>query len=121
MNGSIHGTSLLNDAPEEYGSDIFSKLAYDDIKKVHYDESIIIVNDNDTRKEQFSNIDQLKQYRNTQDTQPLSNQQAKNFLSQKKEQEEIESSKRAYFLAKQVEQAKKIENNTRQFFYKLNY
>ena len=121
INSSINSTSLMNDAPEEYGSDIFSKLAYDDIKKVHYDESIIIINENDTRKEQFSSIDQLKQYRNTQDTQPLSNQQAKNFLSQKKEQEEIESSKRAYFLAKQVEQAKNIENNTRQFFYKLNY
>ena len=121
MNGSIYGTSLLNDAPEEYGSDIFSKLAYDDIKKVHHDESIIIINENDARKEQFSNIDQLQQYRNNQDTIPLSNQQAKNYLSQRQEQQETESAKRAYFLAKQVEKVKEIENNTRQFFYKLKY
>ena len=40
------------DAPEEYGSDIFSKLAYDDIKKVHHDESILIVNENDVRKKE---------------------------------------------------------------------
>jgi hypothetical protein len=121
MNGSMYGTSLLNDAPEEYGSDIFSKLAYDDIKKVHHDESIIVINENDTRKEQFSNIDQLQQYRNNQDTTPLSNQQAKNYLSQRQEQQETESTKRAYFLAKQVEKVKEIENNTRQFFYKLKY
>ena len=121
MNGSIYGTSLLNDAPEEYGSDIFSKLAYDDIKKVHHDESIIIINENDARKEQFSNIDQLQQYRNNQDTIPLSNQQAKNYLSQRQEQQETESAKRAYFLAKQVEKVKEIENNTRQFIYKLKY
>ena len=121
MTNTSFGTSLTNDAPEEYGSDIFSKLAYDDIKKVHHDESILIVNENDARKEQFLNVNQLQDFRNEQNTMPLSNQQAKNFLSQKKEQEELESTKRAFFLAKQVEKVKEIENNTRQFFYKLKY
>lgn len=121
MNSSQLGSFLVNDAPEEYGSDIFSKLAYDDIKKVHHDESILIVNENDVRKEQFSNINQLQEFRNEQDTAPLSNIQAKNFLTQKREQEEVESTKRAFFLAKQVEKVKEIENNTRQFFYKINY
>lgn len=121
MTNTSFGSSLTNDAPEEYGSDIFSKLAYDDIKKVHHDESILIVNENDARKEQFLNVNQLQDFRNEQNTMPLSNQQAKNFLSQKKEQEELESTKRAFFLAKQVEKVKEIENNTRQFFYKLKY
>lgn len=121
MNGTIYGSSLTNDAPEEYGSDIFSKLAYDDIQKVHYNESIIIVNENDARKEQFSDVNQLQDFRNEQNTLPLSNQQAQNYLSQKKETEDIESTKRAFFLAKQVEKVKEIENNTRQFFYKLKY
>lgn len=121
INSSQFGSFLVNDAPEEYGSDIFSKLAYDDIKKVHHDESILIVNENDIRKEHFSNVNQLRDFRNEQDTTPLSNSQAKNFLIQKKEQEELESTKRAFFLAKQVEKVKEIENNTRQFFYKINY
>ena len=68
-----------------------------------------------------SNINQLQEFRNEQDTAPLSNIQAKNFLTQKREQEEVESTKRAFFLAKQVEKVKEIENNTRQFFYKINY
>jgi len=119
INGSMTGSSLMNDAPEEYGSDIFSKLAFEDIKKVHYDESIISVNENDARKEHFTSVNQLQDYRSGQDVKPLSNNQAKQYLSQRKEQEDNESSKRAYFLAKEVEKAKEIEKNTKQFFYKI--
>jgi hypothetical protein len=119
LNSSMYGTSLMNDAPEEYGSDIFSKLAFEDIKKVHYDESIISVNENDARKEQYTSVNQLQDFRSGQDTKPLSNDQAKQYLSQRKGQEDIESSKRAYFLAKEVENAKEIEKKTKQFFYKI--
>lgn len=121
INGTNFGASLVDEAPEEYSSDIFSKLTFDDVKKVHYDESIILVNENDSRRENFDNIDQLQSHRNQQDTVPLSNLQAQQYLNQRKEQEDTESTKRAYFLAKQFEKAKEIENNTRQFFYKLKY
>jgi hypothetical protein len=45
-------------------------------------------------------------YRNNQDTKPLSEQQAEQYLKQRNEKDEEKAVRRAYELAKQTEMAK---------------
>ena len=50
---------LVNDEIQNYGSDVFSKLQYDDLNDVHT-ETVIPNIDNDFKKGQFNNVNELK-------------------------------------------------------------
>ena len=94
-------------APTNYSSEIFSNLPYDDLKKAHT-ETLIPVTKEDARKD-FSSIDQYKQHRASNTFKPVSLQQAKRFLAEKEQQDSSSSTSRAYLLAKQAEEAKKMQ------------
>ena len=65
MNGG-NQFDLVRDAPENYGSTIFNKLQYEDVRKAHC-ESVIPVTEEDFHKRtKYTNIDQLNRER-TQD------------------------------------------------------
>lgn len=112
-------SNIVSSAPNNYGSDVFSKLQYEDLKKAH-EETLIIVNEQDMRKESFNNISQLKDHRNNQDTQPLSLQQSKKLLQNKDIEADEESAHRAFYLAKEAQQANDIHNKVKKYFNLLN-
>jgi hypothetical protein len=65
MNGG-NQFDLVRDTPENYGSTIFNKLQYEDVRKAHC-ESVIPVTEEDFHKRtKYTNIDQLNRER-TQD------------------------------------------------------
>jgi len=103
---NLGAANLSNNAPEEYSSDLFSNLSYQDLKQAHT-ESVIPVTDEDYDKTiKFNNINEYISYRNNQSIKPLSEIQALDYLKNKSKFENEEASKRAYELAKQVEKSK---------------
>jgi len=103
---NLGGSNLSSNAPEEFSSDLFSNLSYQDLKQAHT-ESVIPVTEEDYYKvKKFNNVNEYVNYRTTQDTKPLSEMQAMEYLKNKSRIDDQEASKRAYELAKQVEQSK---------------
>lgn len=106
QNTSINASALSGEAPKYYSSDLFSTLPYQDLKQAHTETVIPVTYDDYKNKQKFNNINEIQQYRQTQDTTPLSEIQAREYLMNKSKMEEKEGTKLAYDLAKQVEQSK---------------
>ena len=103
---TTHG-DLSGDAPENYSSSLFSNLQYEDVKVAHT-ENIIPVSEMDyDPSKQFNSVHQLQQFRGQQDLTPVAMQQANEYFDNKRKMEERESTRRAYLLAKQMEDAEK--------------
>jgi len=94
------GYSLTRQRPMEYSSDIFSKLGYEDLKKAHTETVVPVTREDFENKKQFSSVNQFVQYRENQDTTPLSLQQAREFLSKKDNNENKIAMQRAFALVK---------------------
>jgi hypothetical protein len=102
---------LTMERPDSYSSDLFSKLQYDDLKKAHTETVVPVTIDDYNNRKKYNSADELKNARSIEDTTPLSLNQAKQYLSSRKELEDKNDIERAYKLAKQEEEAKKINNN----------
>jgi len=106
QNTTIRASALSGEAPKYYSSDLFSALPYQDLRQAHTETVIPVTNDDFKNKQKFNTINEIQQYRQTQDTTPLSEIQAREYLTNKSKMEEKEGTKLAYDLAKQVEQSK---------------
>lgn len=105
---NANSSNLNLNAPEFYTSNIFSKLNYEDVKKAHT-ESVIPVGEEDYNKIlKFNNIEVLKQYRNSQNINPLNKKDADIYLRNKNKMDEEIATKTAYNLYKQEEQSKEL-------------
>ena len=111
-------SNITSTAPASYGSDVFSKLPFEDLKKAH-NETLIIVNEEDMRKETFRNISQLKEHRNNQNMNPLSLEQSKKMLNDREKEASHETTQRAFFLAKEAQEANDIHNKVKKHFHLL--
>ena len=108
--GQAQACDLSTDAPGSFNSDIFSSLPYQDLHQAHT-ESVIPVNHEDfENRQQFKNVNEFITYRDKQDTKPLSEIQALEYLNNKGKKDEEMAVSRAYQLAKQTEQAKQKNN-----------
>jgi hypothetical protein len=107
-NNSFSGSSaeLSSDAPSTYDSGLFSGLGFQDLYKAHTETVIPVTEEDYEEKQKFRNVNEYMSYRNNQDTKPLSEQQAIQYLNQKNAKEEEKAVRRAYELAKQTELAK---------------
>ena len=114
---SASGTLLGGeDTTQGFTSSMFSGLSYQDIKQAHT-ESIIPVTDEDFQNvKKFNNVEEYKKYRNGQNVSPLSEQDSNEYLKTKTTMDESDSSRRAYFYAKQLEESNK---KNQQFWGKL--
>lgn len=90
-----------------YDSTGGSGIAYQDLQKAHT-ETIIPVSEEDyNRRKKFSSLDQMRVYRNGQDTAPLNVEESNRMLANNTKQEDENAIRRAYKLAKQSEEANK--------------
>lgn len=92
------GTSLYEDEDDGsyVSSDPFSKLKFDDLRKVHKDQTVFAVQESDIKyRVQYKNEEDLKTARNTDSLTPLEKEKAERVL---REREQI---KREQMLAKQ--------------------
>ena len=99
------GTMLGSDTNSNYSSGMFGSVPYQDLKQAHV-ESVIPVTEQDyANVKKFKDVNEYNIYRTSQDTRPLTEEQSLQYLASKEKQEETLSSKRAFELAKQTEDA----------------
>jgi hypothetical protein len=86
---SNSGDSIYdNDNDDNYATcDPFSKLKFDDLRKVHKDQTVFNVSEKDINKvQQFSSVDHMMRERGKQPLNPMEKQQAERILSQQNSQ-----------------------------------
>ena len=108
-------SNIVSSAPDNYSSDVFSKLQFEDLKQAH-DEPLIMVDERDTRCNVFNSITHLKEHRNSQDTNPLSLEQSKNMLKNRENDTTREATERAFYLAQEAQEANDIHQQFKKQF-----
>ena len=104
MLGDEGGYSLSREKPREYTSRIFSKLGYDDLKKVHTETVVPVTRADFEKKQKFSNLDSMRKHRREQNTEPQSLAQARRYLEQRAEEKDELSAHRLYSILKRDEE-----------------
>jgi hypothetical protein len=104
-------SSLTGDAPECFSSGLFSTLQYEDLKKAHVESVIPVTMEDYASVPKFKNLEEYNQHRNSQQTTPLSESQANEYLTKKSRDEQVQTTERAYKLAKQLEEANKKQTS----------
>jgi hypothetical protein len=101
------GGTMLDNNETVYSSDIFSKLKYDDVRKVHMETVVPVTEEDFTNKQRFDNVEQYIRHRkSTQGNVPdlkLSKVQLNNIHNTN----EVLNSKRAYNLLVEDNEMKK--------------
>ena len=104
------GTSYFeeDDGDDYVACDVFSKLKFDDLRKVHKDQTVFSVSENDFNKRtQYKSVDQFIRDRDNGGNAPLSKMDAASLLErQQKEKEQMIMNKqhRDYMLQKEYEE-----------------
>ena len=120
INNYNNYNKLCGSIPDEYSSDIFSKLPYEDIMKAHT-ETLIPVTQSDARKQNFTGLEDIKQFRNDPSFKPLSVEQSEKYLLEKLKLEDSNDSFRSFKLAKQSELAEQMNKNAISQFNIIKY
>ena len=87
-------------------------MGYEDLRKAHTETVIPVTMEDYNNVKKFRNVNEYNQFRNSQSIVPLSDIQAQEYLSNKNKIEETEASKRAYRLAKQLEESQKKQEQS---------
>lgn len=97
---------LTNSKVENYSSNMFSSLQYEDLKKAHT-ETVVPVTNSDFNL-QYKTIDEANEIRKRQNLTPLSQNQAIEYFNNNINNENIINSRRAFKLLKQEETIEKV-------------
>lgn len=121
INSTGGGTDLAMSRPENYSSDLFSKLPYEDLRKAH-EENVVPVLESDVKRE-YNSLEQLQFQRdvNRRSFVPLDGDELKQHIKEKKYSESMATSQRAFTLAKQSEQATEAKKNFNKNFQFITY
>jgi hypothetical protein len=109
INNSV-GSSLTRDKIDEYSSDIFSKLKYEDLKKAHTETLIPVTKDDVELRPKFADLDSYKRHRDSNKISPLSVDEAREYLSNKANKEGKANMMRAFKMYKQDEEMEKARD-----------
>lgn len=108
------GTQIYDDLDnDDYVScDLFSKLKYDDLRKVHKDQTVFNVSEKDIHKvKQYSSTDELMRSRKTDNLNPLDKEEAECILNaQNKQYRELIHQKEYEDKLKTMQYAEKNKN-----------
>ena len=102
------GYTLDRNKPSTYSSGVFSKLAYEDLKKAHTETVVPVTHDDYLKRERYSNMEDIKMARSRQNINPLSEAHSKVILNKKNYSSEKVATNLAYDLLKQEEEAKRL-------------
>jgi len=111
ITSSTNASSIINSAPQTYDSDLFSQLSFQDLHKAHTQSVIPVTEEDYLVKQKFSSVNEFAMHRSQQDTKPLSEQQAMQYLKHRTQSEDTLATKRAYQLAKEAELVQKREQD----------
>ena len=103
-------------------SDVFSKLKYDDLRKVHKDQTVLAVSESDyDRMPKYRSVEHYARTRDAEPSTPLSEQESQRILQQKLAREREHIMQREYLaLKKEKENEKKNQSVLSQFLLLTN-
>ena len=106
VNEMVHGGGydLTRSRPEEYSSDIFSKLQYDDLRKAHTETVVPVTHEDYLRRKKYNNVESLKKDRAENNPGMLSLAQSKELLRGRKSKEQMGNTQRAFKILKREEE-----------------
>ena len=105
------GYDLTRSKPDEYSSDIFSKLQYDDLRKAHTETVVPVTHEDYLRKKKYSSVDSLRKDREANNPGMLSLQQSKELLRGRKSKEQMGNTQRAFKILKREEEISRANKN----------
>jgi hypothetical protein len=101
-------------------SDLFSKLKYDDLRRVHKDQTLIPVGESDFDKiTKYKSVDHLSQERGLQDLTPMEKITAERKMNEEKEKIEKEIMRRQYESKLRTIQYEEKNNTIKSHFLRL--
>lgn len=115
------GNDLIGDAPESYGSNIFSKLQYEDLQRAHKETIIPVCSKDYEAIPKYKSQEELVRHRSGNTFEPLSKKNAIDILSSEKKKSDVSDVTRAFKLAKHDEAVKQANDRWFGFFNKLSY
>ena len=98
------GYDLTRSKPDEYSSDIFSKLQYDDLRKAHTETVVPVTHEDYLRRKKYNNVESLKKDRAENNPAMLSLSQSKELLRGRKSKEQMGNTQRAFKILKREEE-----------------
>ena len=106
VNEMVHGGGydLTRSKPDEYSSDIFSKLQYDDLRKAHTETVVPVTHEDYLRRKKYNNVESLKKDRAENNPAMLSLAQSKELLRGRKSKEQMGNTQRAFKILKREEE-----------------
>lgn len=112
----VSQSSILRDELEEYSSDMFSKLKYEDLKKAHTETVIPVTDEDYHNREKYSSVDELRRRRMHLGV--ASEEEMQQKLNTINDEEYKTEMYRSYKMAKQMEQ---IENSNKRFMTNIRF
>jgi hypothetical protein len=106
-------TDLSLSAPQQYSSDLFSSLQYQDLQQAHTETVIPVTEEDYENVPKFGSMNDYMTYRDSEALKfvPLSEKQALDYLKNREKTEDQDAVRRAYDLAKQTQEAQKKQKN----------
>lgn len=106
INEMVHGGGydLTRSKPDEYSSDIFSKLQYDDLRKAHTETVVPVTHEDYLRRKKYNNVESLKKDRAENNPGMLSLAQSKELLRGRRSKEQMGNTQRAFKILKREEE-----------------
>ena len=83
MTSNSSANSIYENEEDYISTDPFSKLKFDDLRKVHKDETVMTVSEDDYQKvPKYNSVDQFVRVRGNQSLNPMEKQEAERQLQQ---------------------------------------
>ena len=118
---SSNGYSLNRSKPEHYSSGVFSKLAYEDLKKAHTETVVPVTQEDYYNRERYGDVNEIKTARSRQNITPLTQERSNVLLNKKRYNNEEIATNLAYDLLKQEEEAKRVNERWWRNLKQLKY
>ena len=98
------GYGLSRQKPEEYGSNIFSNLQYEDLKKAHTETVVPVTIEDFQAKPRFENVESYVRYREQNRPDMVSLEQSKKMMKERHMKNDKINTERAFRLIKRDEE-----------------
>jgi hypothetical protein len=98
------GYGLSRQKPSEYGSDIFSNLQYEDLKKAHTETVVPVTIEDYLAKPRFENVEKYVRYREQNRPDMVSLEQSKKMMKERNMKNDKINTERAFRLIKRDEE-----------------
>ena len=98
------GYGLSREKPQEYGSDIFSNLPYEDLKKAHTETVVPVTMEDYLAKPRFENVESYVRYREQHRPDMVSLDQSRQMMKERNMKNDKINTERAFRLIKRDEE-----------------